>query len=173
MRRCETNPHLWINLCNPATVIPFSKLQACLDATDRSGVRKVSGLLWIPVYRSIIQSARLPSPENRPDYCKFWYIGIWYIEIYLYIIPLSGFLDTLLRSPWRLLVCTIHRESTSNAFGMRQCIFCLCCTNKQYSRWPNQCTSWNKHNGQGIPKMIDFCYRRQYVRDACEAYSHL
>ena len=60
-------------------------LQVCLDTSDRFGVRQVSGLSWIPVYNCTIQSmSKVPPPENRLVYRGFRFIGVRYIETYLY-----------------------------------------------------------------------------------------
>ena len=61
-------------------------LHVRLDTPDRSGVRKVSGLSYIPVYNCTVQStSRVPSPENRQVCREFRFIGVRCINTYLYI----------------------------------------------------------------------------------------
>ena len=58
--------------------------QICLNVPDRSGVRKVSGLLRIPVYGSTIQlTHRVSSPKSRSVYTHFLFIGVQYVKKYL------------------------------------------------------------------------------------------
>ena len=74
--------HCYLSWC----ITDVMSMQAWLLKPDRSRVRKVSGLLRIPVNRAQFQStSRGPSPENRPVYNGFRFKGVRFKQSRLYI----------------------------------------------------------------------------------------